>query len=271
MKERLVLLIGFCALLGGCTTVTTEAGYESVLIKKPIMFGTGGVVKEAYTTGREYAAPTTDYVSISVQPQTTKESFDDLITRDNNPVDFDVTVTYQIQAGKTPYLYETFGLKWYENNIKPQFRNFSRDFAKGYTMFDLTSNPATANAMEKELIKNLSDLVAKQKLPVLILNVAVGKISPPADVINETAKTAAQVQRVKTETEREKAEIARAGAERRKAEADRAYIQAFGMTNAEYLRMRELELEKERISLLRDNKNATIIFGSPTPTYSVRP
>jgi hypothetical protein len=43
----------------GCTTYGPDAGHEVVLIKKPWIFGHGGVVDEPVQTGRTFTASTT--------------------------------------------------------------------------------------------------------------------------------------------------------------------------------------------------------------------
>ena len=41
-----------------------------------------------------------------------------------------------------------------------------------------------------------------------------------------------------------------------------------GMTVSEYLNLRHLEIEKEKVELIKDNKNISIIFGNASPVYS---
>ena len=59
-------------------------------------------------------------------------------------------------------------------------------------------------------------------------------------------------------------------AEINKAIADRAYQTQMGMSVDEYIHMRQLEIEKEKVELIKDNKNVTIIFGGLQPTYPVK-
>ena len=43
------------------------------------------------------------------------------------------------------------------------------------------------------------------------------------------------------------------------------------MTVDQYLHLRQLEIEKEKVELIKDNKNATVIFGQSIPlTYPVK-
>ena len=119
----------------GCFTPSTiDAGEEGVLIKKPWFFGHGGVEPEPIKTGLTWTAFSTSVERVNVKPFSITELFDDLITIDNNPVDFYVNTTFKHTEGKTPELVEKFGLNrvengnvvggWYGNKVKEPFRNF---------------------------------------------------------------------------------------------------------------------------------------------------
>jgi len=41
------------------------------------------------------------------------------------------------------------------------------------------------------------------------------------------------------------------------------------MTVEEYLKLRQLEIEKEKVELIKDNKNISIIFGNAYPTFPI--
>lgn len=253
-KLTVFLLLGLAGLFFTGCGKDVEAGHEGVMVKKPF-FGEGGVDETPLEPGFHSLAPTTDLIQVKMLPVQTKEVFDDLITRDNNPVDFDVYITYQIQKGKSPIIIKNFGENWYSINLSSQIRNIVRNNAKTYTMFELTTNPVVSEKIERELETSITKYVSKKNIPVNIINIAIGKVNPPREVIDETAKTAAQVQRVKTETERVKAEQARILAEKAKGEADLSYIKNSGITVDQYIRMREIEL-------LKENRNVTVIMGN---------
>jgi regulator of protease activity HflC (stomatin/prohibitin superfamily) len=103
--------------------------------------------------------------------------------------------------------------------------------------------------------------VKKIKLPIRVIQVSIGSITPPKAVLDETKSTSAQNQSILTQKARAKAETARMDAEVQKAIADKAYQNQMNMTIDEYLRLRQLEIEKEKVELIKDNKNTTIIFG----------
>jgi hypothetical protein len=80
----------------GCTTVKPDAGHEGVLIRKPMFFGSGGVVSTPVKTGLKYIAWTTDAQIVNMQPARVDAVFDDLMTSDGVPIDFHAVVSYRI-------------------------------------------------------------------------------------------------------------------------------------------------------------------------------
>ena len=108
-------------------------------------------------------------------------------------------------------------------------------------------------------------------MPVSVLQVTIGAVTPPAEVLEETRRTAAQNQSKLTQEARANAELARKQAEINKAIADQSYQKQMSMTMGDYLKLRGLEIEKEKIELIRDKQNVSIIFGSSVqPTYEVK-
>jgi hypothetical protein len=45
------------------------------------------------------------------------EPLDDIISNENNPLDFNTMITLKINEGKSPVLLKNYGTNWYENNI----------------------------------------------------------------------------------------------------------------------------------------------------------
>lgn len=97
--KHFFLLLILPLLFASCSTEIVEPGHEGILITNPIFFGKEGIHMEPLEPGRHYLAPTSNFKHIEIRPKVVTENFDDLITRDNNPVDFDVSVTYQVQKG----------------------------------------------------------------------------------------------------------------------------------------------------------------------------
>ncbi len=255
-----LMILGY--LINGCSCSTIDAGEEGVMIYQPWFFGHGGVDPQPIKAGLEYTALSTVVERYDIKPLQFTETFDDLITKDNNPVDFSSYLELQIETGKTPQLHELFGREWYERKIKEKYRTIIRDLGRENTMFELTTDPNLVAVLEKRTFEETSQYITEQKIPVILNRVTIGKVSPPDAVIEETIKTAAQNQRDKTENARAKAELSRKQAEINKAIADRAYRENFGMSTLEYLRLRELEIEKEKLEIVRGKDNVSIILNS---------
>ena len=263
----LFLVISFVGT--GCNSVTVDGDEEAVLVKQPWIFGSGGVDETPVEPGQTWTALTTHEVIFKTTPVTYKETFDDLITDDNTPVDLDLYVELQVVKGKTPELYKAFGVDWYQNNIAPTIRQLVRDKASQYKMFDLAGNREVLTNVEKYVFDNLAEHMKKKGISVMLNRAIMGKVTPPAQVLEETERTAAQNQSVLTQAARAKAEDARKDAEVKKAIADNAYKNQMNMTIDQYMELRGLEIEKEKVELLKKNPNATIIFGGLPTTYSV--
>ncbi|HRD40029.1 MAG TPA: hypothetical protein PLC65_15485, partial [Bacteroidia bacterium] len=59
-------------------------------------------------------------------------------------------------------------------------------------------------------------------------------------------------------------------AEINKAIADEAYKQQMGMSISDYLELRQLEIEKEKVELIKDKQNVSIIFGDVKPVKTIK-
>jgi len=259
--------------MNSCYRVSPNAGEESVLVYKPMIFGDGGVDTTPIPTGSIWCVVTTDHYEFQITPTTITEDFKNMIPSDNTPVSFSVYLKVQIQQGKTPYLYQNFGAKWYEHSLQATFRTMVRDKASAFKMFDLASKRDISSKLESDIFKDLSAYAKKLNIPVKILQVSIGAITPPEQVLTETKLTAAQNQSVLTQNARATAELSRKQAEINKAIADKSYQNQMGMSVNEYLHLRQLEIEKEKVELIKDHDNVTIIFGggSGVPmTYPVK-
>jgi regulator of protease activity HflC (stomatin/prohibitin superfamily) len=249
-----ILLLTFYS----CHGVRPDGGEEAVIIKKPWIFGVGGVEPKPVSTGLAWCVWSTSSEIFNTKPVNLEETFDDVITSDNVAVDFKAYISLQVQKGNTPILYETFGVDWYKNNIKEPFRTLLRNYSKKQKLFKLTTDSATLTEGEISVYKDISQLIKDINIPINVIKITIGKISPPAEVIKETTHTAAQKQRAKMEVERTLAENARKAAEIASASADKAYRIEFGMTTDQYLRRLELLNQEEAI---KKTNNIQIIFN----------
>ena len=260
-------ILNFCLVgillisMSSCYRVKPDGDQESVLIKKPLFFGHGGVDAEPISAGATWCVWTTDHIEFTITPKTIAEEFENMIPSDNTPVSFSAYLKCQIIKGKTPKLYKEFGESWYKNNLQATFRTMVRDYASEHSMFELASNRKISSSLEKKIFLKMVNYVKKINLPVRILQVSIGQITPPQEVLNETKNTSAQNQSILTQDARAKAELSRKQAEINKAIADKSYQNEMGMTISQYLMLRQLEIEKEKIELIKDKKDITIIFG----------
>lgn len=268
--KKLILLLVVTHLLVSCYRVKPNGDEESVLITKPYFFGHGGVVEEPVNSGASWVAVTTEHIEFKIVPINKSENFDVVMTKDNTPVGVSVNVTLQIEKGKTPILYKNFGSKWYENSISPSLKsNIRNEFSK-YELFDLTSKRQTSVAIQIFLIEYLNARIKTLNIPIKVIDIAIAGIQPPDEVLQETKKTAAHNQEIYSQTQRALAETARKQAEINKAIADKAYQSQMNMTTSEYLSLRHLEIEKEKVEMIKNNKNVSIIFGNASPTFPIK-
>lgn len=276
MSIPLVLALNF----QGCFTPSSiDAGEEGVIIKQPWFLGKGGIEKETVKTGLVWTAWSTKVERVNLKPFNITEPFDDLITIDNNPVDFEIHLAFQYIEGETPILVEKFGLPiidtnrystggWYGSRVKEPLKNTIREYTKSKTMFDMTTNPNSVVELEKIIISEVTKYLNEEKIPVILLTANVGKVNPPVDIIKSTIQTGIQKQNVKTQEERVKAEQAREMAEKASALADKAYMNAMMLNQDQYLRMKELDNQK--LAIEKGGSNITIIMGgNPVPTFQV--
>ncbi len=267
-----LLMLILAGLNTSCYRVQPDPGVESVLVYKPYIFGHGGVDDTPVSTGSTWCVVTTEHKEFPITPITITEDFTNMIPSDNTPVSFSVYLKCQIRKGETPVLYKNFGADWYENNLQASFRTMVRDKASAFKMFELASKREISSQLEKDIFNDIAEYTKKIGLPVNIMQVSIGAVTPPEQVLTETKNTAAQNQSILTQKARADAELSRKQAEINKAIADMAYQKEMKMTIAEYLHLRQIEIEKEKVELIKDNKDVTIIFGgnSLPVTYPVK-
>jgi len=265
MKKLLLLLV--VGLMTSCTSIIPDGDEVAVLVKKPWFFGHGGVSDTIVDSGLSWGAFSTWPVYLKKVPFQNTEKFTDLITLDNQPVDFDAYLELQIIKERAPELIGKFGEQFYEQRIQKVFRSQIREFAKGQKMFALTTGTETMAQMQNVVTEKMDEYLKSINIPISVTRVSFSKVLPPNEVLSETIKTAAQIQRRKTERERELTEKSREAAERAKAKSDLAYRNTFGMTASQYLQM--ISLENERLAIEGDSP-VTIIKGQAVPTLNIK-
>lgn len=273
MKKSIMVMIGLglATMMNGCVSPSKiDAGEEGVLVYKPYFFGHGGVGEDPIQTGLSWTAWSTEVVRINVKPFNIDEVFDDLVTEDNNRVDFKIHLTFKHIEGKTPVLVERFGKNWYQNKVREPLRNSTRSFTKTHKMFEMTTDSTVTDELERMVTSEIRSYLEKEGIPTELVLATVGRVMPPQKVIAATEDTAVQEQNVKTQHERVAAEESREKAERASAKADKAYMEEMKMTTEEYLEMKRLENERLAIEAAATGKaSINMIIGNAQPMFNV--
>lgn len=261
MKTVVVLL----ALSALCSCVKVPAGHEAVLIKQPWIFGHGGVDPEPVKTGLEWIAPTTDSVGVSMQPIQFQLHFEDLMSMDGVPLDFDAVVRLRVTDSVS--LIKNFGPEWYKNNIEKEFSNRVRQAVRKHGMNETAISTTAIDAIDNEISKEMASYLELAKLPLALVQVTVGKANPPDSIKNQRVETAAQQQRILTEQQRKMAEDSRKEAERSRASADNAYREAMQLSPDQFLKLETIKMQQHACAA----GHCTFIVGaSVAPIVDVR-
>jgi regulator of protease activity HflC (stomatin/prohibitin superfamily) len=257
--RRLViaLVVLLAATLAGCHRINTDPGTETVIVDMPWFFGHGGVRDQTQKPGASWYWWSTQGHPVVLTPIKYDEPLDHLSTADNNFINY---ASYLVLQWKDPaYLVKTFGYeKWYENNLKEQYRTIVRDVTKKYQMTQIMTDPPTLAAIESEIAVQFRKHIESTGLHVTLINVNMGKALPDAPVITEMNNTAAQQQRRKTEIQRKLAEDSRLQAEQSRAAADNAYRESMRLDAAQFV---QLEGIKRYSEACKESKNCVIVQG----------
>lgn len=264
-----LLLLSIIVSMASCSRVKVNAGEEAVLVHKPMFFGHGGVDKTPISTGSKWVWATTDEVKFSIIPMKYTEHLDDIISNENTPLDFNTQIIIQIDEGKTPILLENYGQKWYTNNIKEQYNNFTRHYVSQYSPFDLTSNREIIAKIDScvlnDMRKYVKELSTKKEFPITIISVITGRAIPNAKQLDEMNNTAAQIQAKVTEDRRAEKEVARAEAEKKRAIADKAYMREMNLTTQEYIQLKQWEVIEQK-----KGANIDVLIGGADTMWNIR-
>jgi regulator of protease activity HflC (stomatin/prohibitin superfamily) len=263
MKTAYCLML--CAILAGCSVYTPDAGHEVVLISKPWFFGHGGVQDSPVTTGRTWAAVTTDGVDVYMQPERYEEDLPDTMSADGVPLGFHAIINLQVTDSVT--LIKNFGPNWYKNNVEQEFAQLVRQAVRKRGMNEVAINTTAVEAVDEEVAHGMANYVGEKGLPVKIITMTVGRANPPDAIKNQRVETATQEQRVQTEKQIKLAEDQRKTAEESRAAADNAYRQAIGLSPEQYVQLKRIEMER---SICEAGKCTFIESASSVPTIALK-
>ncbi len=256
--------LAVCAVFvfSSCTSVTPDAGQEAVKVHKPWIFGTGGVDMTPVETGLEYTWLSTDYVIVNMLPVKYDEKLDDVTSNDNTLLDFNTQIQLQVQNDKSPVLIKNYGADWYENVIQEQYRNTVRNYISKFGPFDLMSNREVLDsiniAVKNDMVEHIANLSSQSgELPIIVVNVLVGRAIPNEMQKEEMNRTAAATQAKRTEESRKEMLIAKEAAERQRAIADKAYQDELGLSTDQFIQLRAWEIIKEK-----EGANIDVLFNA---------
>ncbi len=276
MKRAIVLLCGLISM--ACSSVAPGPGIEAVLVRKPILFGHGGVDKTPIKTGRTFVAVTTDATYVNMQPQRIDMAFDDLMTSNGVPIDFHAVFSYQVTDSVR--LVEGFGNDYvndvgpgfFVRNLDQPFRTAVRDAVKKREMQAMAITAAAAEDVDREVTGHMVALIRETGVPIRLIDLSLGRANPPDAIKTQRIETAAQEQRIITEQQRKLAEDQRKLAEESRSAADAAYnirMNASGGASLPpelSLKLKEIEMKREVCA----RANCTFWFGDePSPVINV--
>jgi regulator of protease activity HflC (stomatin/prohibitin superfamily) len=198
-----------------------------------------------------------------VVPQQFTVHFEDLMSSDGVPLDFDAVV--RLQVIDSVDLISNFGRQWFENNVQAEFSNRVRQAVRKHGMNETAIQTNAVDAIDAEVSKAMVDYIAQAKLPIRLIDVTVGRANPPDSIKSQRIETAAQEQRTNSEKQRKLAEDQRKEAEQARAASDNAYRNALGMSSEQFIQLEAIHAQRD-VCL---KGGCTMILGGGTPLVNV--
>ena len=275
-KAAMAVVAGVFVLAGmaaACSTVQPDAGHEAVLVRKPLIFGSGGVDDTPVKTGLKYVAFTTSGVDVNMQPRRVDVEFTDLMTSDGVPIDFHAVLTLQVTDSVK--LVRDFGADmsgtttpgFWTRNLDQPFRTAVRDAVKAHGMNEMAIQATAAEQVDRAVTDHLLAIIKETGVPVRVLDVSLGRANPPDAILHQRVETAAQEQRINTEKQKKLAEDQRKLAEESRAAADQAYNQKMGLNTEQYVALQAIQMQRDVCA----KGTCTFIYGAnATPMLNLR-
>lgn len=252
----LAIFIGISVWAFFMHTEVVEPGHQLVINDKPYFYGHDGVRPEPITEGRILLFNTSSAEVVRMTPQSTTIVIDDFSSKNNILLDFGTTVQWRVANSVT--LVKNFGVKdWFNNNLHNQYLAIVRDAVKKRTMEEMMSDPTAAAEVDNEVTAGVRKLVADEKLPVVILNVSLGRAKPNPNVLAQMNETAQQEQRKKSLFAATDAEKQRELEQTAKARADNAYRNAMSLSPEQFIQLEAIKRFSEAC------EKSTCVIGQP--------
>lgn len=256
-RMRIITLLAGLAVLAGCSKIDVAPGHEAVLMANPLIFGHGGVYPDPVKPGTSLTAITTSAYDVGMVPFTVDEEFDDIMPKDNNPIDYHAAL--RLRVTDSVKLISKFQWEWYKNNLQRPFQTMNRQIVRQYTMPELALEQTVVDSVEKTLEQQVTAFLKAQDIPVIVEGITLGRISPNKAIIAAYNDTGVQQQRSKTEHQRKLAEDARKEAETSRALADKAYQDTLGLNTTQFIQLQEIKMCGEKTGC------SVFLGASPVP------
>lgn len=245
----------------GCSKIDVQPGHEAVLIETPLIFGHGGIDPESVKPGTSIVALTTNAYDVGMIPFTVDEEFDDIMPKDNNPIDYHAALRLRITD--SVLLIKKFQWDWYKNDLQRPFQTMNRQIVRQYSMPELALEQAVVDSVEKNLEQQVTTFLKEKGIPVVVEGITLGRISPNKAIISAYNETGVQQQQAKTQHQRKLAEDARREAETSRALADKSYQDTLGLSTSQFIQLQEIKMcgEKQNCSLFLGASPVPIVGG----------
>lgn len=272
MKKLLIFAVSAMSMLvslSSCISVSPDADEEAVLVKKPWIFGHGGVDDIPVRSGLEWRALSTSAEYFKIVPVRNEVFLDDIFSDDNTPLDFHSVIVTQVVAGKSPVLLQNYGKDWFKTNLYNYFCNLVRDHISQHSPFDLMSNREVLNEIDVKITQQMrnyvEELSKKKELPVIVREVIIGKATPNKEQLAEMNRTARVVQAKQTQEREYEVQVAREKAERQKAKADKAYMEEMNLSAGQFINLKWIETVANK-----QGANIDVMVGPAETMWNVK-
>ena len=254
------------AALAGCSNFSPDAGHEIVLVKKPVLFGHGGIDPDPVKTGRSFGAITTQGIDVFMQPQKFETQMPDTMTSDGVPIEFHAVMVLQVVDSVA--LIRNFGPDWYRNNLEEQFKTMVRQAVRKRGMNETAISTTALDAVDTEIRQSLESFIKEKTLPVRLVTMTVGRANPPDSVKHQRIETAKEEQRIQTEQQRKLAEDQRLKAEQSRAAADNAYRESMHLSPEQFIQLETIKMQSQ-VCGPEGKGTCTFIQNGATPVYNL--
>lgn len=265
-----VIVLGLGIFAASIHGVEPGPDEEAVLIKRPWIFGHGGVDDIPVQTGLTWCVFSTTSEVFKIVPVRHEIILDDLFSDDNTPLDFKTVIITQIEKGKSPVLLRNYGTDWFNTNLYNYFCNIVREHVSQHSPFDLMSNREVLAEIDKKVLSQMQryvlELSKKKEMPVVIKDVIIGKASPNKEQLEEMNRTAKVVQAKQTQEREYEVQVAREKAQKQRAKADKAYMNEMNLSPSQFINLKWIETVANK-----EGANIDVLVGSGSePIWNIK-